>query len=292
MRVLITGSGGLLGGNVVSTAIERGWEVVGTYHSAAPEFDCPLYQLDVRSRSDCKAVFENVRPDAVINCAAVTDVDGCETNPEQANAVNVEGARTLAQLAHDWDIQFLHTSTDYVFDGNRESPYPEEAPTNPLQTYGESKLAGEKAVRDVYRSAVIARLSFVYGRTQPAGELSGFPAWVRETAATGESVPLFTDQYITPSQAETTAQTLLELLNIGAQGTYNVACRSYVTPYEFGETLLEELGRSADLLEPSSLEAINREASRPAYTCLDTAKVESLLGRPQPTLTEDITALF
>lgn len=292
MKLLVIGTSGLLGGNVVSAATEREWEVAGTYHSERPEFDCPLHQLDIQSRSDCEAVFEEVRPDAVVNCAAVTAVDACETDPERANAVNAAGAKTLAELARGLDAALVHTSTDYVFDGTRESPYPESAPTNPIQAYGRSKLAGEEAVRDAYESAVIARLSFVYGRTQPEGALSGFPAWVCEIAATGESVPLFTDQRVTPSQAATTARTLLDLLDGGVRGTYNVACRSCVTPYEFGETLLEELGQSTDPLEPSSLDAIDRDAPRPAYTCLDSSKIESTLDRPQPTLAEDIAALF
>ena len=292
MQLLVIGAGGLLGGNIVTVARDRGWTVAGTYHSERPDFDCPLYQLDVRSRSDCETVCKEIGPDAVINCAAATDVDGCETDRERANAVNETGARTVAKVAREQEAALVHTSTDYVFDGTRESRYPESAPANPIQAYGRSKLAGEEAVRDVYGSAIIARLSFVYGRTQPEGELSGFPAWVRETALAGDTVPLFTDQHVTPSQAETTARTLLDLLDVGAAGTYNVACRSCITPYEFGETLLEELGLSTDSLEPSSLDLIERDAPRPAYTCLDTSKVETELGRPQPMLTEDIAALF
>jgi dTDP-4-dehydrorhamnose reductase len=292
MQLLVVGVAGLLGGNVVVEAMERGWSVAGTYHSELPAFDCLLSELDVRSRRDCEAVFDEVRPDAVVNCAAATDVDGCETDPERAHAVNAEGAGTLAELAHERDVALVHTSTDYVFDGDRGSPYSESTPPNPIQAYGESKLAGERAVRDAHPSPIVTRLSFVYGRTQPAGEFSGFPAWVRDTAADGETVPLFTDQQITPSQAGSTARTLLDLLVADVDGTYNVACRSCVTPYQFGETLLEELGRSTDLLEESSLDAVDRDADRPAYTCLDTSKIESTLDRSQPTVAEDVAALF
>ncbi|GAA0668843.1 SDR family oxidoreductase [Natronoarchaeum mannanilyticum] len=292
MDVLVVGASGLLGGNVVTVAQERGWSVAGTYHSDPPAFDCPLYELDVRSSAECENVLEETSPDAVINCAAATDVDDCENNPGLATNVNAEGAGTVAELAAETDTALLHTSTDYVFDGTRSSPYPETASTNPIQVYGTSKLEGERAVQQAHDTAIVARLSFVYGRTQPEGELSGFPAWVRETAKGGETVPLFTDQRITPSQAGTTARTLLDLLDHDAKGTFNVASRSCVTPYEFGEALLEEFGELTDLLEESSVEDIDRDADRPKYTCLDTSKVESALGRPQPTLDEDFAALF
>lgn len=292
MQVLVVGAGGLLGGNVMMAAQKRGWSVAGTYHSTRPEFDCPLYELDIRFPEQCVYVFEETHPDVVINCAAATDVDGCERDSGQAHDINAEGAGTVADLTTAHDAALVHTSTDYVFDGSQSTPYSETAQTNPLQTYGDSKLAGEQAVQQAHGTAIIARLSFVYGRAQPDGELAGFPAWVRDTAANGETVPLFTDQQVSPSQAGSTARTLLDLVDADAEGIFNVACQSCVTPYQFGETLLNEIGMSADVLQEGSVDAVDRNADRPAYTCLDTSKVESTLNRPQPTLVEDLAALF
>ncbi|MFC6614905.1 dTDP-4-dehydrorhamnose reductase [Halopenitus salinus] len=292
MRILVVGENGLLGGNVATIADQRGATVVGTYHSVDPGFDQPSYQLDITSRTDVEDLLNETDPDAVINCAAMTDVDGCESDPDRAHAVNAEGAEHLARAADAIDATLIHTSTDYIFNGERDTPYPEDAVPDPQQVYGESKLAGERLVRDAHSSPLIARLSFVYGRSLPDGTLSGFPQWVRDRARSGDEIPLFTDQRITPSYAAATASTLLDLLEAGQNGTFHVASRSCVTPYEFGELLLQEIGFDDATLTESSMTDVERDAKRPRNTCFDTTKVERTLSRPQSTLAEDLSSLL
>lgn len=290
MNLLVVGASGQLGRAVVATATERDYDVTGTYHTTAPSFDCSLHQLDVTDHTAVESVVTDTAPDAVINCAAMTDVDGCESTPESAEAVNADAVGHLAGIVADHDADLLHTSTDYVFDGTRDTPYPEDADPNPVQVYGESKLAGERQARDVHPDPLVARLSFVYGRAHPEGDLTGFPAWVRDTVAGGETVPLFTDQHVTPTRGDVAAETFLDLLDADASGVVNVACRSCVTPAEFGWELLAALDLP-ERVEPGSMADLDRPAERPAYTCLDVSRVESILGRPQPTLSEDVAAL-
>ncbi|MDB2248599.1 dTDP-4-dehydrorhamnose reductase [Halorubrum ezzemoulense] len=292
MRVLVVGASGLLGGNVTSVALGRGKTVTAVYHSEDPGFDCPSHQIDITASTAVDDLVTEVDPDAIINCAAMTDVDGCESDPEQAHAVNADGAEHVARAADSVDAALIHTSTDYVFDGEETAPYSENAEPDPSQVYGESKLTGERRVREVHSDPLIARLSFVYGRSLPDGSISGFPAWVLEKARKGDSIPLFTDQRVSPSYAKATAKTLLDLLEADQEGTFNVASRSCVTPSEFGELIVEEAGFADATLTESSMSDVDRDAERPQYTCLDTTAVEEALGRPQSTLEEDLADLL
>lgn len=290
MHLLVIGAGGQLGRNVVRAASERNHEIIGTYHTTDPKFDCPLTKLDVTDNDAIERVFDESQPEAVINCAAATDVDACESHPQHAGSVNADAAGQLAQLAHEHAAAFVHPSTDYVFDGEAEIKYSEDAETNPLQVYGKTKLEGEKRVRSKHPGALVARLSFVYGREYPSGEICGFPAWVRDTVRDGETVPLFTDQFVTPTRAGQAAATFLDLLERGASGTYHVAARSCVSPYEFGIKLLDALDLPRRV-EKGSMTDMNRPAVRPRHSCLDVSQLESTLRREQPAIEEDIEAL-
>jgi dTDP-4-dehydrorhamnose reductase len=259
MNVLVLGAGGLLGSNVVVAARDRGHAVAGTYHSTRPAFDVPLARLDVRDRNAFGSLLDEHDPEAVVNCAAMTDVDACEANPEEAFAVNGRAPGRLAAICSDREVAFVHVSTDYVFDGTADDPYDESSMPNPVQVYGESKLEGEYAVR--------------------------------ERLAAGESTPLFTDQHVTPSRAGAAATTILDLLETDRSGTFHVVSRSCVTPHEFGTALCARLGADETLLETGRQADVDRPASRPRYTCLDVGKVETTLGRSQPTLEADLDAV-
>jgi dTDP-4-dehydrorhamnose reductase len=291
MRVLVVGANGLLGSNVVREGQRRGWTVCGTYHSSRPGFDVPLSRFDLGDYDHFDDTLAEHDPDAVLNCAAMTDVDACERNADQAHLLNGEAPGGLASHCAATDVDFVHVSTDYVFDGSARHPYSESADPNPIQAYGASKLAGERSVREEVTAALVARLSFVWGVHRGRDALTGFPAWVRDRLRSGDSVPLFTDQWVTPTRAGQAAATLLDLVERDTSGRYHVACQSCVTPSEFGAVIADSVGRSAELLREGSTSDLDRPASRPSYTCLDVGKVEATLGRSQPTLREDIDAI-
>lgn len=288
MQLLVVGANGLLGSNVVRAGQQRGWDIHGTYHSTRPAFDVPLTQFDLREYDSFDDVLSKHGPDVIVNCAAMTDVDGCETNPEQAQVLNSDAPGRLAAHCDANDVDFVHISTDYVFDGTECNPYGESADTNPVQVYGKSKLAGEQAVTEETTDALVARLSFVWGIHRTSQDLTGFPAWVRDQLQLDEKVPLFTDQWVTPTRAGQAAETLLNLIEQDATGLFHIACSSCVTPYEFGEVIADHVGSSKELLRDGSMDDVERDAIRPTYSCLDIEKVESELGRPQPTLHGDV----
>lgn len=291
MRLLVVGANGLLGSNVVHQARRFGWDVSGTYHSSRPEFDVQMTGFDLREYDQFGGVLDEHDPEAVVNCAAMTDVDACETNEEIAHLLNGEAPRGLASHCRKREIEFVHVSTDYVFEGASRTPYTETSETGPVQEYGKSKLVGEQVVRDVTKAALIIRLSFVWGIHRSNNELTGFPAWVREQLQSEEEVPLFTDQWVTPTRAGQASETVLQLLNHEESGCYHVACSSCVTLYEFGTVLAETMEAETDLLIEGSVDDVKRDATRPEYTCLNVEKVESALGREQPSLRADVESV-
>jgi dTDP-4-dehydrorhamnose reductase len=251
----------------------------------------PLEQLDITNTDRVKTYLDDTNPGAVVNCAAMTDVDGCESNPERATAVNADAPERIAQWCAANGCQFAHVSTDYVFDGRAEAPYDESAAPNPVQAYGRSKLSGEYDVRETMALPLLARLSFVWGVHRGDDELQGFPRWVRDSLRDGDETPLFTDQRVTPTRAGQAAAVLLDLLERGVSGTYHVAARSCVTPYEFGEAIRDRSASATGTLRRSSMADIDRPAERPAYTCLDLGKVEDERNESQLTLDEDLDAV-
>ncbi|MCQ4333145.1 NAD(P)-dependent oxidoreductase [Natronomonas sp. F2-12] len=289
MQVLVTGAGGLLGGAIARVARAVDISVLATYHTRRPEIAVTCEQLDITETDQFESLVRAYEPETVINCAAMTDVDGCEEHPEQARAVNGDAPGELAQVAARHDIGFMQISTDYVFSGEQERRYEPDDKTAPKQVYGRSKFRGEETVRAAHPSPWIVRLSFVYGRTEH-NEPAGFPAWVLDRLERAESTPLFTDQYITPTRAESAAQTILKLAGKQAGETVHIAARDCITPYEFGMRLAEFTEHPTELLEEGSMADIDRAAARPKKTCLSVDRIESILGDEQPTFEADLRA--
>lgn len=291
MRMLVTGAGGLLGSNVVTHAQTTGFDAVGTYHAASPDLGIPTRELDIRDKDAFIEVFAEFDPDVVVNCAAMTDVDACENHSRNAMATNGDAPGGLAEACAVRDIGFVQVSTDYVFDGESEDRYQESDTPNPSQVYGRSKLRGERTVRDAHSGATIVRLSFVYGQHRVTNTLDGFPSWVLDRLENGERTPLFTDQYVTPTRAGHAAGTILSLVENDASGTFHVAARECVTPFEFGTAIAEYADVNQSLIERGSLGDVDRPADRPRNTCLCVERVEDKLGRAEPTIADDLDLL-
>jgi len=291
MELLVVGANGLLGSNVAEAGAARGWSVAGTYHSTAPALSGAFHRLDVRETDRFERLLDEIAPDLVVNCAAMTDVDACEDSPEAARAVNGEAPGAMAAACSTAGIDVVHVSTDYVFDGTAETPYDEAATPRPRQVYGESKLAGERAVQAAHDCPLLVRLSFVYGLHRGTGALSGFPAWVRAQLVDGEDVALFTDQRVTPTRAGQAAETILTAAESGVDGLYHLACRTCLSPFEFGQRITPRVADAGGALRRRSMEDVTRTAARPAYTCLDIGRLETALGRPQPTVEADLDVI-
>ncbi len=279
-RVLVVGGAGLLGQYLTEEARQRGLEVVATRRGpAASRPGVTWRELDVRDRDAARALIRELTPDVVVNAAALTDVDGCEDRPEEAQAVNALAPAALAEACKAPGIRFVHVSTDYVFDGTEAAT--ETTPPSPLGAYGRTKLDGERRVLEVNPKALVLRMSAVFGWNRISRKTNAV-TWILEKVEAGQEVRLFRDQRITPTYAKTGAQAAFELAELGASGIFHVASRDCVSRLEMGEAIVEAFGIPGARLVPVSMSSVALKAPRPVAPCLVVTKVEETLKRPMP----------
>jgi dTDP-4-dehydrorhamnose reductase len=260
MRILVTGAGGMLGQDVVRAASARGQEVVGLAHD----------ELDVTDADAVAAAIELARPDAVVNCAAWTDVDGGEADPDGARAVNAEGAGNVARAAAAAGTRLVHVSTDYVFDGEKRAPYVESDATAPRSVYGATKLAGEDAVRAAGGSHAIARSSWLFG----AGGRN-FVATMLGLGAERDEVKVVTDQIGRPTYTGHLAHALLELAAGTSEGVHHVAGGGEPCSWhDFTVEIFRQAGVECRVA-PCTTAEMPRPAPRPAYSALASERPET-----------------
>ncbi|HUG36078.1 MAG TPA: dTDP-4-dehydrorhamnose reductase [Candidatus Limnocylindrales bacterium] len=265
MRILVTGAEGLLGTALVAEARSRGHELMGLGRGA----------LDVTDAPAVRDALEAAGPDAVVHCAAYTAVDRAEAEPELARAVNRDGTRYVAEAAAGVGAGLVYVSTDYVFDGQKRSPYlPDDAP-RPLSVYGRTKLEGEEAVRQAGGEALVVRTSWLYGPS------SGFVPAILRRARAGQALHVVDDQRGRPTWAPHAAAALLDLLESGALGTWHVAGQGECTWFELAREALELEGLGVGL-DPISTAEYGAAAPRPSYSVLDLEATEARIGRSLP----------
>jgi dTDP-4-dehydrorhamnose reductase len=243
-------------------------------------FDLP--DFDASEPARVAAVF--CKPwSALVNCAAYTNVDGAETNEQAAMRGNATAPRVLADACKRAGIPLVHFSTDYVFAGNAERPYPVDAPLQPLGAYGRTKAAGEDAIRASGVQHLIVRTSWLY-----APWANNFVRTMAKLTRDKPSLKVVHDQRGRPTSAEHLAKTALALLDRGASGTFHVTDGGECTWYEFTVAIAQKLGRTCTI-EPCTTAEFPRPAPRPAYSVLDLGKTEALLG-PMPGWRENLAS--
>ena len=267
MRLLVTGAAGMLGHDVLRAGERGGHELIAV--------DLP--ELDITDADAVGAFFARERPEAAINCAAWTDVDGAESKRELAYAVNATGAGNLARAAAQIGTPLLHISTDYVFDGaaprdatGGERPYVESDPTGPRSVYGETKLAGEREVLAASAAHTIVRTAWLYGL-----DGGNFVDTMLRLAGEREAVQVVTDQVGSPTWSGHLAPAILGLLEREVRGLVHLTGAGAVSWNGFAK----EIFRQAEVdcrVEPASSEQMARPAPRPAYSVLESERDEVL----------------
>jgi len=229
-------------------------------------------------------VIASRRPEWVVHCAALTDVDACEGDPEAAFRLNRDMARTVAEAAWDSGAGLVHISTDAVFDGEG-GPYREEDEPKPVNVYGRSKLEGEQAAAAAHARALIVRTNFYGWNAQPKHSLA---EWFLERLGRGEETPGFVDVRITPILASDLALLVLKVMETGLRGTYHVGGGECVSKYEFGRMVAEVFGFDPGLVRPASVGEARLRARRPKRLCLDGSKAEQALAVRLPGVREGL----
>ncbi|MBQ9437886.1 MAG: dTDP-4-dehydrorhamnose reductase [Lachnospiraceae bacterium] len=269
-KILVTGSNGQLGHALQSIyAGESEYEMLWT---DAPGIACER-TLDITAPKEVLALFEEVRPDYVINCAAYTNVDACEKNRELAFKVNGEGPGNLAKAARETGAIMVHISTDYVFDGKpRELPYVETDMPDPLSAYGESKLMGENAVKENNRYFIL-RTAWLYG------EGHNFVRTMLRIAKTHERITVVNDQLGSPTSALELARAIRFLLPSAHYGLYHATAEGSCSWAEFAQRIFELAGLETTVVPVSTkqyMEMVPGQAKRPAFSVLENAGLKAL----------------
>jgi dTDP-4-dehydrorhamnose reductase len=253
MRVLITGAAGMLGQDVVSAAEEAGHEAVPLTRA----------QLDLTDRAAVAEAIVAARPDAVINCAAWTNVDGAESEPERATAVNGPGAGHVAAAAAQAGAWVVHVSTDYVFDGEKPEPYVESDPVGPVSAYGRSKLEGERAVAAAAPGQhTIVRTAWVFGS---GGKC--FPKTILRAASERPELSVVCDQIGCPTFTGHLAQALVMLAAQRTPGVLHVAGAGQCSWHEFAAAIVAAGGLDCPV-RPVTTAEYPLPARRPANSVL------------------------
>jgi len=279
VRVLVTGACGMLGRLVV--------EALGAAHHVIPTDvieGCEI--LDV---ADTNSVFDTVnrtRPDLVIHCGAMTDVDGCERDPDAAFKINAVGTWNLACACASVDCAIAYISTDYVFNGEKGSPYTEFDPVDPISAYGASKLGGEMAVRELCRKYYVVRTSWVFA---PHGK--NFAGSILAAAQTRDELKVVADQVGSPTYAKDLAGFVVSLVGSPLYGVYHYTNSGECSWYEFAKCIIETAGKTNVKVVPIKSDEWPTPTKRPKYSVLRHYRME-LLGRDNARPWQDAVAEF
>jgi dTDP-4-dehydrorhamnose reductase len=282
-KLLAIGDTGLVGSKIAAIARSAGFEVHGTHNAR----DSPLphsAHLDITDRGATMRLVETIRPKVIINTAALHNVDYCETHREEAEKVNVEGTRHLAEAAAKNNSRLVHLSTDYVFDGS-SGHYTEEDNPHPLHYYAQTKLESERVASES-PSYGIARPSVIFGWNpleatgvpSSSGKTINFAMFVLDKLKSSQTVKAVRDQYSSPTFADNLAEALLKLARLHSNGIFHTAGRSCLSRYEFAIKIAERFGYSSNLVQPVLTSDFKQLAQRPKNSCLRVEKAERMLG--------------
>lgn len=285
-KLLITGDTGLLGSSLAQEA-RQVHQVFGVSRTETPFLVSWDHRpVDLTNADESLGYLRETRPDMIVHCAAVTDVEQCEAEAEYAQAVNVETTKRLAQWAGKNGAQFTFISTDAVFDGVK-GEYREEDEPGPLNVYARTKLEGERVANQWCADSLIVRTNF-YGWNRSGKTNLG--KWVHGKLLRGETLRAFADVRFSPLFVNELAKLILELISGGAKGVFHVAASDSCSKYEFALLMGTAFGFDTQGAKPIQLEEFSFQAQRPRNTSLAMGKCAQFLGREMPTVEEGMRA--
>jgi dTDP-4-dehydrorhamnose reductase len=266
MKMLVTGSAGMLAKDLIPLLFNRGYEVL------AP----PEEKLDITNLRVVKDAVHELAPELIINCAAYTNVDEAEKQEHQALTVNGLGVQNLCILCQEHNIPLVHFSTDYVFDGTKPDPYTIYDRTNPINAYGRSKLLGEKYVLWLLSKFYLIRTSWLFGL-----QGKNFIETMLELGQKQKQVSVVTDQRGCPTWTRHLAEATVGLIETGHYGVYHVTNSEPTTWFDFAREIFHLSGINTEVL-PVTSEQFPRPARRPANSVLDHFPLKEVIGRDMP----------
>jgi dTDP-4-dehydrorhamnose reductase len=263
MKILLLGHKGMLGRDLL-LKLNMGHEVVGLDKE----------EIDIVSANECQEAIKKIEPDIVINAAAYTNVDGCETAKDECFAVNAESVKNIAGACRDKNIRIIHFSTDYVFDGKAKTPYKEDHQCNPINTYGASKMAGERYLRSLSDNYLLIRTAWLYGVNG-----KNFVQTILEKVKTTKKLTVVDDQIGSPTYTKDLAAAVDLLIEQKAKGIFHITNRGSCSWYQFAVKILQEAGIHDIYVTPIKSDQLQRSAKRPAYSVLSMQKLIQTTGK-------------
>jgi dTDP-4-dehydrorhamnose reductase len=279
MRILVTGGNGQLGCALRLASAESCHRFVFT----------DIEELDITSASAIEEFFSREKVDIVINCAAYTAVDLAEENEEQADLINHKAVALLADACTLHNATLVHISTDYIFSGNANTPYSEESAPAPLNAYGRTKLAGERAVAEYGCKSIVLRTSWLYSEYG-----RNFVKTMRELTASRPEIRVVADQFGTPTYAGDLANAIVAIINNGMIdrcGTYHYSNLGECSWYDFAVEIARLSGNECEV-KPCTTADYPTKARRPQYSVLDKSKFVTTFGITIPEWRESLEGLF
>jgi dTDP-4-dehydrorhamnose reductase len=274
MKILITGAKGQLGTQIIKMLESMNSELgpISDEYKSAEIIGIDVDELDITNLNSVRSFITEVRPSVIINCAAYTNVDACESNVDLAFKVNAIGPRNLAMTAEEIKAKLIHISTDYVFSGTGTVPYREYDSTNPQSVYGGTKRMGEEYVKDFATQYFIVRTAWLYGYYG-----NNFVKTIMKAAKEKGHLDVVNDQRGNPTNAEDLAYHLLKLALTEEYGVYHCTGTGECTWYDFASRIVEYANINC-VVSPTTSDKINRAAKRPTFSSLDNMMLRCTVG--------------
>ncbi len=275
-QLLITGGSGFLGWSLAKYAAER-YDVYFTYCQHPLKIPgCQEYRLNLQNPAEIEEIVGEIQPEVIIHASALANVDICEKRRSMAHEINVAGTTHLAQYAEDIGARFIYISTDLVFDGTQGN-YTETDIPQPCNYYADTKLHGEKVVREISSDYLIVRMALMYGNSN--GKNACFTDWIRKGLEQQQPVQLYTDQYRTPLYVGDGIHALLELIEKPATNqVFHVGGKERLSRYDFGKKFVEVFDYDEQYLHAAKMQDIDLTARRGNDCSLNSKKVQKLLS--------------
>ncbi len=264
--VLVTGAKGQLGSDIVSLLKGSGYLVFGMGKT----------ELDITNEDEVNQVVSLIKPDIIIHCAAYTQVDKAEAEPDMAFLINGMGTRNIAIAAEKNHIKLVYISSDYVFDGDSTSPYHEFSPVSPINIYGISKLAGEMMVRDFHSQFFIVRTSWIFGLNG-----NNFVKTMLRLSSEREQLKVVNDQIGCPTYTVDLSKCIIQLIETNKYGIYHVSNSGSCSWFDFANEIFKQTKNPVEL-EPCTTDEFPRPAKRPKYSVLDHRSLRINNFEPMP----------
>jgi len=288
MRLLITGGSGLLGSKLTRIAVQRGYETYSTYNAHDLNFGIPV-KLDICNKKNVKKSFNEIKPEAVIHAAALTNVDKCEVERNLARKVNIEGTKNIIESSKNNNAFLVFISTDYVFSGEKEL-YKETDEPKPINYYGITKFKAEKLIKASNVEWCIARPSVIFGSSPASGKIN-FALWILDKLKNRDTVKIITDQWVSPTLNTNLAEMTLEIIERTLSGLYHLAGATPINRYEFATLIAETFHLNKNLIIPTTSKEMKWLAKRPKNTSLNIEKAQITLKNKPLKIKDALTKL-